>query len=75
MASLVKRTFQTDDDELEIIRRMRTDIIGNLGHIRIIKRGINLVQDEKRRWLVAGEGTVDRQICDKYTCQQLLTCG
>jgi len=33
---------------------MRTNVIGNLGHICIIKCSINLVKDEERRWLVAG---------------------
>ena len=32
---------------------MRTDIIGYLGHVRVVQGRIYFIQDEERRWLIA----------------------
>ena len=53
VTSLIQRTLQTNHNKLEIVRRMPANVIGNLGHICIIKCGVNLVENEKRSRLVA----------------------
>jgi hypothetical protein len=61
---------------MEVIRCMAANVIGNLGHVCIIKCRIDLVEDEEwcRLVLVAGKETVDCQPYDIYILS-ILTCG
>lgn len=51
--ALVQRALETDDDELECIRRVRADVIGHLGDVRVVQRRVDLVENEERTGLVA----------------------
>ena len=73
VASLVQGSFQTDDNELERVRRMRPDIVSNLRDVRVVEGGINLVQDEEGRWLVTKRPLVCH--CAMRMRGQWTTCG
>ena len=53
--TLVQGSLETNDDKLERVRRVRADIIGDLGDVRIVQRGVYLVEDEERAWLIAAK--------------------
>jgi hypothetical protein len=51
MRPLIQGSFERDDDELESIRAMLTDISGHFGDVGIVQRCVHFVQDEEGRWL------------------------
>lgn len=56
LAVLKQPRLETNDDKLHAGTGMLADILLDLLHIRIIQRGIDLVQHEKRTRLVAVDG-------------------
>jgi len=57
MPALVQRTLEADDDELECIRCMRSDVVGYLCHIRIVQRRVDFVKNKERAGLVTVQGS------------------
>jgi hypothetical protein len=61
VSALVQGSLEANDDKLERIRRVRSNIVGDFGDVRIVQRGVYLIEDEERAWLIAGrEGSVNR---------------
>ncbi len=58
---LEQARLQRDDDELHSRTSMFTNICRNPRHVRIIERGVDLVQDKERRRLVRVDGEKERQ--------------
>ena len=48
IALLVQGAFQADDYELESLRRMLTDVVGNFGNVGVVKSCVDFVQYKKR---------------------------
>ena len=56
LAALEKTRFQTDNDELHAGLGMLTNVVGDLGNVRVVQGGIDFVENEERRRLIAVNG-------------------
>lgn len=55
ISTLVERALQTDDNKLETVRGLSSNVVGNLGDVGVIECGIDLIQNEERGRLVTSQ--------------------
>ena len=73
--TLIQGALEADHDELERVRSLRPYIVGDLGHVRVVQRRVDLVEDEERARLVtAGTNTGSARRCAGIAFPQR-TCG
>ena len=60
--SLVQRTFETDDDELEFIGRLLSYIVSDFRDVRVVQRGVHLVKNEEWSGLEAARTIRESEI-------------
>jgi len=54
VATLIQRTLQADDNELERVRCLAPDVVGDLGNIGVVQSSIYFVENKKWCRLIAG---------------------
>lgn len=55
--------LERNNNELELLTRMRADVLADLRHIVRVERGIHLVQHKERRRLERVDGKEERECC------------